>query len=302
MTPEQILEHPAKVLSDMQREQYFEQGFLVLEGIIPPDWVTRLRAATDELIERSRGVTRPDAIWDLEPGHSAEHPRLRRVSNPVEQHPAFWDYVSNSFLVDVVCDLLGPDVKFHHSKLNFKWARGGTEVKWHQDIPFWPHTNYSPLTVGSYIYDCSAQQGPVGFVPGSHDGPIYEHYGADGQWVGCLSDADARRAGVERACYAVAPAGSITIHNSRTIHGSQPNESDLGRPLLLYTLSCADAMPYTLNPIRSKYDQSIVRGQPARHAHHDPRPCLLPPDWSAGYSSIFALQQQEQARATGGMM
>jgi hypothetical protein len=31
----------------------------------------------------------------------------------------------------------------------------------------------------------------------------------------------------------------------------------------------------------------------ARAGHHDPRPCLLPPDWSGGCTSIFALQQQE---------
>jgi len=37
----------------------------------------------------------------------------------------------------------------------------------------------------------------------------------------------------------------------------------------------------------------IVRGSPARWAHHDPQPCLLPPDWSGGYTSIFALQQEE---------
>ena len=29
-----------------------------------------------------------------------------------------------------------------------------------------------------------------------------------------------------------------------------------------------------------------------RAGHHDPRPCLLPPDWSGG-CTIFALQQQE---------
>ena len=41
----------------------------------------------------------------------------------------------------------------------------------------------------------------------------------------------------------------------------------------------------------------IVRGKPAAFAHHDPRPCLMPPDWSGGYSSIFALQQKEEAEA-----
>ena len=63
-------------------------------------------------------------------------------------------------------------MKFHHSKLNFKWAQGGAEVKWHQDIQFWPHTNYSPLTVGTYLYDCGMEQGPLGVLPGSHRGPM----------------------------------------------------------------------------------------------------------------------------------
>ena len=63
--------------------------------------------------------------------------------------------------------------------------------------------------------------------------------------------------------------------------------------LLLYTLSSADAFPYTVNPIRSTKDQQIIRGRRAAFAHHDPRPCLMPPDWSAGYTSIFVLQQQD---------
>src|SRR5438067_7940354 len=77
-------------------------------------------------------------------------------------------------------------------------------------------------------------------------------------------------------------------------HASPKNLSDTGRPLLLYTLTSADAFPYTVNPIRSKYDQTIVRGKAAPWAHHDPRPCLMPPDWSGGYSSLFAIQQEEQ--------
>jgi len=298
MKAEEILDIPPKVLTQAQREQYFEQGFLILEGVIPDEWVQKLRRATEALVERSRQVRESDAIWDLEPGHTSESPRLRRVSNPVEQHPVFWEYVSQSFVGDLIADLVGPDVKFHHSKLNFKWARGGSEVKWHQDIPFWPHTNYSPLTVGSYIYDCGPDQGPVGFIPGSHEGPLYDHYDADGEWGGCLSDQDAAKIDTSRAQYAVGPAGSMTIHNCRTIHGSQPNTSDLGRPLVLFTASSADAFPYTVNPIRSRYDQTLIRGQRARYAHHDPRPCLIPPDWSGGYTSIFALQQKEKRRAS----
>jgi len=67
--------------------------------------------------------------------------------------------------------------------------------------------------------------------------------------------------------------------------------------LLLNTLSSADAFPYTVNPIRSSKDQMIIRGKRAAFAHHDPSPCLMPPDWSAGYTSIFVLQQKEEKEA-----
>jgi hypothetical protein len=55
------------------------------------------------------------------------------------------------------------------------------------------------------------------------------------------------KAQVDKAEYLMEPAGSITIHNCRTVHGSKPNLSDIGRPLLLNTLSSADA--FTYNPL-----------------------------------------------------
>ncbi len=297
MTPEEILSYPPTVLSEEQRTFYFDNGYLLLEKIVPDDWVERLRAATADMIEESRAITRSDAKWDLEDGHTAAAPRLRRLSSPNDHHPAYWDYASRSLVADIVADLVGPNVKFHHSKLNFKWARGGEEVKWHQDIQFWPHTNYSPCTVGTYIYDCGPDQGPLGIIPGSHKGELYDQYDDDGEWIGCLRPDDEAGLDAGKAVYLDGPAGSLTIHNCRTLHGSKPNRSDEGRPLLLNVYAGADAFTYTHNPLKSKYDQAIVRGAPARWAHHDPRPCLLPPDWSGGYSSIFAVQQGEDRTA-----
>ena len=217
MTPEQVLSQPPRVLTQAQREFYFSEGYLLLPKILPAEWIQRLRDATDELIERSRKVSRPDKVWDLEPGHSAASPRLRRVSAPVDQHPAYWDYVSQSLLGDIVADLVGPDVKFHHSKLNFKWARGGEEVKWHYDISFWPHTNYSPLTVGTYLYDCGMDQGPLQVLPKSHlIEPMLTQYDEQGRWVGCLRDEDVARLDLTKAVAAgdgVAEPGYRTVFN-----------------------------------------------------------------------------------------
>jgi ectoine hydroxylase len=293
MTPEQILSHKPRVLTQAQREFYFENGYICLEKIIPETLVERLRQTTNEMVDRSRSVTRSDAVWDLEKGHSAQRPRLRRLSAPCDHHPAYWDYVSKSLFADIAADLLGPDVKFHHSKLNFKSSEGGTEVKWHQDIQFWPHTNYALLTIGTYIYDCTVDNGALGVIPGSHNGPLYDQYNDKGQWTGCLSDKDLKTVDTSKAAYLEGPAGSLTIHNCRAIHGSKQNDTGADRPLFLVTLAASDAFAYTANPIKSRYEHFHIRGKQARWAHHDPRPCLLPPDWSGGYSSIFALQQGE---------
>jgi ectoine hydroxylase len=145
-------------------------------------------------------------------------------------------------------------------------------------------------------------QGPLGVLPRSHEfEPLLTQYGPDGRWIGAVGEDDLRRLDLSGTRHLTGPAGSLTLHNCRLLHSSPRNLSDLGRPLLLNTYSSADAFPYTVNPIRSRYDQCIVRGRAARFAHHDPRPCPLPPDWSRGYSSIFALQQQEEGVVATGM-
>ena len=76
MTPEQILAIPPRVLKQSQREAYFNDGFIILEKVIGDDWIGKLRAATDELVERSRKVTKSDTVYDLEPDHRPDAPRL----------------------------------------------------------------------------------------------------------------------------------------------------------------------------------------------------------------------------------
>ena len=196
MTPEQILAIPPRVLTQAQREFYFQEGYILLERIIGDEWVAKLRDATEELVERSRKVTRSDAVFDLEPDHRPSAPRLRRVSATRPSTIRCSGTTSTSRCCPTsVADLVGPDVKFHHSKLNFKWSKGGEEVKWHYDISFWPHTNYSPLTVGTYLYDCGMDQGPLGVIPQSHRiEPMLTQYDDAARWVGCLRDARRRDA------------------------------------------------------------------------------------------------------------
>ena len=108
MTPEQVLSIEPKVLTQKQREFYFENGYLLLEKFLPDRWIERLRAATDQMVDKSRSITKSDAVWDLDKGHTAASPRLRRLSSMNDHHPTFWEYASSpaSPLPDAIADRL----------------------------------------------------------------------------------------------------------------------------------------------------------------------------------------------------
>ena len=99
MSPEDILKVPAKVLAQSDREAYFETGYLLVESFIEKAWLDKLEAAVDALVERARGIEKSDSVFDLEPGHRADSPRLRRVSSPCDEDPVFWEYLISSRLV-----------------------------------------------------------------------------------------------------------------------------------------------------------------------------------------------------------
>jgi ectoine hydroxylase len=291
MLKHDVLKHPTNVLTAGQRDQFFEEGAVVVEGAIPETWLKRLRAASDEIIERSRAITESDGQYILEPGHSATSPRLKRLSSPIDHHPAFWDFTSSSPAVEAAADLVGPDVKYHHSKLNFKWAKGGMKFDWHQDIQAWPHTDYSPVTVGLYLEDCGMEQGPLIAIRGSHDGPLHSMYDDNRNWVLSIPE---DRIDMDKATHLTGAAGSLVMLNCRTIHGSAPNLSDRSRLFLLLVYSSADSFAYGFSPIQSPRLGTVVRGKPALVSSHDPRPCEVPPDWSKGYVGPWAHQNQEK--------
>ncbi len=278
-----------RTLNANQRAQYERDGFISIESYVEQGWLSRLRSVAAQFVEQSRELAESNRLFDLDIGHSRETPRLRRLTSPADLHETFWEFVSQGPIVDVVEDLIGPDIKFHHSKLNFKAAHGGEEVKWHQDIQFWPHTNYSPLTIGVFLEDVEPGMGNVGFIPGSHNGPLFDQYDGDA-WVGCLAGPDAATLDLDGAIYPTGPAGSITVHNCRMVHGSSPNQSNRERPLLLQTYAAADAFTYTDLVRESPHGDMLIRGAPARWARHDPRPCQVGP---SRVRTIFEVQQRE---------
>src|SRR5437763_12802771 len=109
MTPEAILSHPARVLSQAQRRDYFADGFVAVPGLISPDWLDRLIALSDAFLEQSRTVAVSNEAFDLGPEHGPHRPHVRRLRALVDRHPDFWRFASESALADIAADLVGPD-------------------------------------------------------------------------------------------------------------------------------------------------------------------------------------------------
>ena len=56
MTSDQVLSHPANILTSRQRETFFGQGYLCLPGFVPRARLARLKAASDAAVERTRSL------------------------------------------------------------------------------------------------------------------------------------------------------------------------------------------------------------------------------------------------------
>ncbi len=293
-----------RILTDDQLRAYERDGYLLIESLLDDDWLTELRAASDRFVEASRELTTSTKVLDLEPDHTAERPRLRRLVSPPDHDDTFRRLTMEGPTAQLAMELLGGPVRYHHSKLNYKWSDGGEEVKWHQDIQFWPHTDFSPLTIGVYLTDVDDEMGPMGVLPGSHRGPLHDLYGRDGAWAGAMGDDDVADLDLDAVVWLRGPAGSVTVHNCCMVHGSMPNNSPRPRPLLLQTYSAIGSFPIggigaNGAAARGRHGGRIIGGPSPQEIVVDGRSMRGAPDWSqTGAPTIFGSQQAE--RPTGG--
>lgn len=263
------------MLTAEQVQFYRDNGYIVLRGLLSPTEVTTLQRVTDGFIERSRQVAATDEVYDLEDGHTAEQPRLRRIKLPDKQDPAYAATTRHPGILAALQQLIGPAIRFDSMKLNMKPGGGGEAVEWHQDWAFYPHTNDDLCAVGIMMDDMTPENGPLLVVPGSHKGPILDHH-QEGVFVGAVTD-PAGDAAFAEAVPLLGKAGDVSIHHVRTLHGSAINRSDRHRRLLLLQMRAADAWPLIQHPVSyQEYDALMLTGEPSVAARVVDVPVRLP--------------------------
>ena len=253
-------------LTSQQISQFEEQGFLVLEQAIPAEALDALRKEFSDWVAESQNHREPYGMtvdgrprFDVEPGHSADRPALRRVSSPVEISDTYLGFMRDNPALNAVTDLLGPNIRFENAKVNSKLPGAATEVRFHQDFLFEPHTNDDLITVLFYLDDMTADNGALEVIPGSHRGVLYDHW-QDGVFTGAVADENIA-ALRDRAVPCYGMAGSACLMHTRLLHGSGPNLSDATRTLYICTYSAEDAHPLQDNHIPSRYMYEVVRGE-----------------------------------------
>jgi phytanoyl-CoA hydroxylase len=253
------------MLTATQIQSFHQNGYLAVRQVLPPDTLKRLLDTVDQLLEESRGVTETNEVFDLEPDHTADHPRLRRISHPVVVHPLFWEVATCKPALDCIAAIVGENVKFHHSKLNMKTGKGGAKVGWHQDIAFFPHTNFDLVACGFALDRSTEENGCLVVLPGSHKGPVLDHRDEKREFVGAITEPmDAAR--LEQAHRIELEPGDMSIHHASIIHGSLENHSADSRRLFICQYAASDAIPLDRRPLQNEYSERVLRGNPPTHA------------------------------------
>jgi len=285
------------MISAKQVAAYHRDGVLVVADVLDAAQLREARRVVEEFIQKAGAVTSHNDVYDLEPGHRPDAPRVRRIKTPHKHHPFFWDLARSPRLVSILQALLGPAVRLHGSKINLKAPHFGSPVEWHQDWAFYPHTNDDILAVGVMLDDCTVENGAMLVVPDTHRGPVHDHH-ADGYFCGAM-DPSASDVDFAAAVPATGKAGSMSFHHVRAVHGSAQNLSDKPRALLLYEFAAADAWPLSGVANLEAFDARIVAGEPTIVPRLTAVPVRMPLPPAPHQGSIYENQTSAKNRYFG---
>jgi len=288
-----------RMLSREQIERFWRDGYLLAENAVTGEQLERLEASVRAWVDESRAHRKPfgeptvdgRARFDVGDEHCAEKPALRRVNNPSEVDAHFNAVMRDSPMVDMVADLIGPNVKYHHCKINLKLPGSRTRVGYHQDFCYTPHTNDDIVTALLMLDDVTEDNGCLMVVPGSHTGPLYSLF--DGATFTGFLDPQLERSLRRNEVSITGRAGDACLMHTRVVHGSAENRSDQDRGLFICVYTAGDAFPLARNPMPSPLEGTMVRGERSRVARLMQADIELPEQ--PKLTSFFAVQERASA-------
>ena len=240
-----------QALTTAQIGAYNASGFVQPFDVFGPDEMADLRAYIDRLM----ADLGPEGAY----GINCYQARLAGL----------YDIATDPRILDLVEDLMGPDILCWASAVLSKKPQDPKAVPWHQDASFWALSPARTVTVWLAIDDADGENSAMRFIPGTHDKGALPVADTDG-------DTNVFHKGTAGADRMGAPftntlkAGQISLHADMLVHGSEANRSDRRRCGLTLRF-CPPSVRIT-DPVWAKGVEAILcRGSAGDWPTH-PRP------------------------------
>jgi ectoine hydroxylase-related dioxygenase (phytanoyl-CoA dioxygenase family) len=206
-------------------QQFRDDGFFVLEGVVPPDALEVLRNECQRFIdERDAEMDRlgVDTI-DL------DHRGQRYFVHTWGKSSAVERFLHSDLMLQIARAALGDSVYLFNEQFVVKAAERGMKFGWHQDSGFIPYPHRPYLTCWIALDDVAEANGTVYLLPYSRAGTreVVEHVREEqtNDLVGYSGD--------DPGDPVLVPAGSIACFSSTVFHRSGPNTTDRIRRVYL---------------------------------------------------------------------
>jgi ectoine hydroxylase-related dioxygenase (phytanoyl-CoA dioxygenase family) len=227
------------ILSQEEIRHYRSEGYVFPKYRLPAPLVARLREGVDRLLERYTDVAQEDLA----------NPHMIPPTEGPGMNP-FMVAARHPQVLDMVEQVLGPDIMLWITRILCKPPVKGREVPWHQDGEYWPMRPLATCSVWIAIDPVSTANGCMRFIPRSHlQNELYRHHVTDRKDLVLNLELDRDQFDEAQAVNVELEPGQMSLHDVRLIHGSLSNTSGQRRAALI--------MRYM--PATSHYDRSLVK-------------------------------------------
>ena len=197
-------------LSEAEVDRYHENGYVIPEYRLPEETLQDIRADYDRLLTR--------------------HPEFRDYCPMLLRYDlSFLNYARDSNILDMVAQVIGPDIILWNSSFFAKPAVNGKKTPWHQDGEYWPLRPLATCTVWLAIDEATVENGCLKFMPGSHKRKeLRPHRTNKDPNFTLHQELLESEYDDDKAVPLELEAGQMSLHDVYLLHGSEANDS--GKP------------------------------------------------------------------------
>ncbi len=215
------------MLNENQLKQYHEQGWLVVKNVVPTETIQKIKKELENVHEYFVENKMPGTHVSWEPDvPNGAAPKIQQLMGSEIVSPTLGGVIRSKEVVDMIEQIIGPEIELFHSKLLMKAPHVGEgHFPWHQDYGYWTQHEKMPVQINCAlaIDPQTKENGCLHYVPGSQHQGLLNHLnsGAKGFAWGLPGDIHAfPGVPVEYE------AGDICLFGPLVIHGSEPNRTD----------------------------------------------------------------------------